>query len=110
MPQEELDLLVKWLGADSEQAQRIRSVHILNPTAGLHMVWQRVEECYGTPEAVEDALLKKIEDFSKLNTKDNDKLRELGDIFLELECAKEEGYLPGLAFLDTVLGVNPIAE
>ena len=108
---EELDLLVKWLGADSaEQARRIRSVHVLNPAAGLHMVWQRVEECYGTPEAVEDALLKKIEDFPKLTNKDNAKLRELGDILLELECAKEEGYLPGLAFLDTARGVNPIAE
>ena len=56
-------------------------------------------QCYGTPEAVEDALLKKIEDFPKLDNKDNAKLRELGDILLELECAKEKGYLPGLAFL-----------
>ncbi|KAJ8381227.1 hypothetical protein SKAU_G00020050 [Synaphobranchus kaupii] len=110
-PREELDLLVKWLGADSsEQARRIRSVYVLNPGAGLRMVWQRVEECYGTPEAVEHALLKKIEDFPKLTNKDNAKLRELGDILLELECAKEEGYLPGLALLDTSRGVNPIAE
>ena len=35
---------------------------------------------------------------------------KLGDILLELECAKEEGYLPGLTFLDTARGVNPIAE
>lgn len=102
---------MKWLGIDSaEQARRIRSVHILNPAAGLHMVWQRVEECYGTPEAVEHALLKKIEDFPKLTNRDNAKLRELGDILLELECAKEEGYLPGLACLDTARGVNPIVE
>lgn len=61
-PREELDLLVKWLGADSaEQARRIRTVRILNPAAGLRMVWQHVEECYGTPEAVEHAQLKKIE-------------------------------------------------
>ncbi|KAK5853507.1 hypothetical protein PBY51_014653 [Eleginops maclovinus] len=110
-PREELDLLVKWLGADSaEQAQRIRSVRVFDPAAGLRMVWQRVEECYGAPEAVEHALLKKIEDFPKLTNKDNAKLRELGDILLELECAKEEGYLPGLAFLDTARGVNPIVE
>lgn len=38
---EELDLITKWLGAESsEQAKRIRSVHILNTTAGLTMVWQ----------------------------------------------------------------------
>ncbi|XP_056443333.1 uncharacterized protein LOC130380174 [Gadus chalcogrammus] len=71
------------------------------------MVRQRVEECYRTPEAVEHALLNKIEVFPKLTNKDN---AELGDILLELECAKEEGYLQGLAFLDTARGVNPIVE
>lgn len=57
---EELDLLTKWLGAESsEQAKRIRAVHVLNPAAGAAMVWQRLEESYGTPEVIEDALLKK---------------------------------------------------
>lgn len=59
---------------------------------------------------IENALLKKIDDFPKLANKDNHKLRELGDILLELECAKVEGYLPGLAYLDTSRGVNPIVE
>lgn len=105
---EELDLLVKWLGADSaEQAKRIRSVYVLNPAAGLSMVWQRLEDSYGTPEVIEHALLKKIEDFPKLTNKNHAKLRELGDILLELECAKAEGFLPGLTFLDTACGVNP---
>lgn len=48
--------------------------------------------------------------FPKLANKDNHKLRELGDILLKLECAKVEGYLPGLAYLDTSRGVNPIVE
>ena len=75
---------MKWLGADSaEQARRICSVHVLNPAAGLCIVWERVEECYGTPEAVEHALMKNIEVFPKLTNKDNAKLRELGDIFLD---------------------------
>ncbi|KAM4544606.1 uncharacterized protein PAE49_017493 [Odontesthes bonariensis] len=108
---EELDLLVKWLGAESaEHAKRIRSVHVLNPAAGLSMVWQRLEDCYGTPEIIEHALLKKLEEFPKLTNRDNAKLRELGDILLELECAKADGFLPGLAFLDTARGVNPIVE
>nr|XP_024656257.1 uncharacterized protein LOC112431765 [Maylandia zebra] len=59
-PREELDLLTKWLGpTSSEQAKRIRAVHTLNPAAGAKMVWQRLEECYGSPEAIEDALLKR---------------------------------------------------
>ncbi|XP_074518426.1 uncharacterized protein LOC141784488 [Halichoeres trimaculatus] len=54
------------------------------------MVWQRLEECYGTPEVIEEALLKKLELFPKLSNKDNVKLRELGDILMELECAKDK--------------------
>ena len=42
--------------------------------------------------------------------KDNQKLRELGDVLLEIESAKVEGSLPGLAYLDTARGVNPIVE
>lgn len=38
------------------------------------------------------------------------RLRELGDLLLELEYAKERGYLPGLAYLDTSRGMNPILE
>lgn len=75
---EELDLLTKWLGAESsEQAKRIRAVHVLNPAAGAAMVWQRLEECYGSPEVIEEALLKKIENFPRLTNKDALKLREL---------------------------------
>ncbi|XP_026010486.1 uncharacterized protein LOC113013640 [Astatotilapia calliptera] len=110
-PREELDLLAKWLGpTSSEQAKRIRAVHTLNPAAGAKMVWQRLEECYGSPEAIEDALLKKVEDFPKLTNKDNVKLQELSDILLELQCAKQDGALPGLAYLDTARGVRQIVE
>ncbi len=46
---EELDLLIKWLGpASKEQARRIRAIHSHNSAAGLSMVWQRLEETYGT--------------------------------------------------------------
>ncbi|KAK7895611.1 hypothetical protein WMY93_020936 [Mugilogobius chulae] len=102
---EELDLLTKWLGPkSSEQAKRIRAVHTLNPAAGVKMIWERLEESYGSSEAIEDALLRKIEEFPKLTNKDGDRLRELGDILLELNCAKSDGTLPGLAYLDTARG------
>ncbi len=55
------------------------------------MAWQRLEECYGAPEVIENALLNKIENIPKLSNKDNHKLRELGDILHELECAKADG-------------------
>lgn len=89
-PREELDLLIKWLGpASKEQAKRIRAIHSHNSAAGLNMVWQRLEETYGTPEAVEHSLLKRIEEFPRISNRDNVRLRELGDLLLELEYAKE---------------------
>ncbi|KAK7940028.1 hypothetical protein WMY93_003354 [Mugilogobius chulae] len=68
-PREELDLLCKWLGPESsEQAKRIRAVHIYDATAGVRMLWQRLEDSYGSPEAIENALLAKLEDFPKSQT------------------------------------------
>ncbi|KAI4872903.1 hypothetical protein NFI96_001930 [Prochilodus magdalenae] len=108
---EELDLLCKWLGpSSSEQARRIRAVHIHNPPSGLRMLWQRLEDVYGSPEVIENALLKKVEDFPKISVRDNHKLRELGDILMELEAAKVDGYLPGLSYLNTSRGVSPIVQ
>ncbi|XP_067250257.1 uncharacterized protein [Chanodichthys erythropterus] len=110
-PSEELDLLIQWLGPDStEQARRIRSVHINHPDIGLGMVWSRLEECYGSAEAIEAALFNKLERFPKLSNKDPLRLRELGDLLLELRAAKTEGYLPGLTFLDTARGISSILE
>ncbi|KAI2647747.1 4-hydroxy-tetrahydrodipicolinate synthase [Labeo rohita] len=108
-PQEELDLLTKWFGPESsEHAKRIRSIHVLRPESGLNMLW--LEESYGAREMVEHALLKKLEDVPRLTNRDSHKPRELGHILLELECAKSERYLPGLAYLDTAHGLKPIVE
>ncbi len=80
---------------------RIRLVHINYPDIGFSMVWKRLEECYGSAEAMELALFNKLERFPKLSNKDPQRLRELGDLLLELQTAKAEGYLPGLTYLDT---------
>ncbi|XP_051792766.1 uncharacterized protein LOC127530319 [Acanthochromis polyacanthus] len=108
---EELDLLTKWLGRESsEHVRRIRFVYVANPAVGLRLAWERLEECYGSPEVIERALFEKLENFPKISNKDPAKLRELGDLLMELSSAKSEGYLPGLLYLDTARGVNPIAE
>ncbi|KAI3372121.1 hypothetical protein L3Q82_006974 [Scortum barcoo] len=108
---EELDLLTKWLGRESsEHIRRIRSVHVATPAVGLQLVWERLEECYGSPEVIERALFERLENFPKVSNKDPMKLRELGDLLTELNSAKSEGYLPGLSYLDTARGVNPIVE
>ncbi|CAN2390438.1 zinc finger [Pristimantis euphronides] len=108
---QELDLLVKWLGNESaEHARRIRDINVNYPDIGLKMVWERIDECYGSPEAIESALFKRMEDFPKITSKGNQRLRDLADLLLELLVAKIEGDLLGLAFLDTGRGVNPIVE
>ena len=102
--QEELNLLIKWLGPNSSaQAMRIRSVHVNNPRAGVFKVWQWLE-------VIENALLEKLESFPVISNKEAHKLRDLGDFLRELDTAKSEGVLPGLTYLNTARGVNPIVE
>lgn len=90
--------------------RRIRSVHVSDPSAALVMAWNRLTECYGAPEMIENALFKKLDAFQKISNRDYAKFRELGDLLMELQAAKEDGYLPGLAYLDTARGINPIVE
>ncbi|XP_049322874.1 uncharacterized protein LOC125782565 [Astyanax mexicanus] len=108
---EELDLLVKWLGRQSaEQVKRIRAVHVNNPKKGLQMAWERLNQCYGAPEVIEESLWKRIDSFDRISNKDHQRLRELGDLLMELQAAKEEGAFPGLAYLDTARGISGIVQ
>ncbi|XP_040209626.1 uncharacterized protein LOC120940698 [Rana temporaria] len=108
-PQAELDLLIKYSGRQSsEQVKRLKSVYIYNFNAGLDAAWERLDQDYGSPEVIESALFQRLNDFPKISVKDNHKLRELGDLLHELEIAKLDPSLPGLSYLDTAQGVNPI--
>jgi hypothetical protein len=59
---------------------------------------------------IESALFKRLDNFPRLSPKNNTKLRELADLLMELLAAKGDAYLPGLAYLDTPHGINPIVE
>ncbi|XP_032416936.1 uncharacterized protein LOC116718815 [Xiphophorus hellerii] len=108
---EELDLLIKWLGPESvKYAERLRAVHVNNPEQGLLKVWDRLQECYGSPEALERALLDRMLQFPKISNKDPHLLRELADLLLEIDSAKSEGYIPGLLYLDTARGIHPVVD
>ncbi|XP_067273612.1 uncharacterized protein [Pseudorasbora parva] len=110
-PSEEMDLLVKWLGCESaEHAKRIRAVHINHPLQGLSLIWERLYETYGSPEMVESALFRKLENFPKISNRESQRLRELGDLLMEIQAAKQDGDLMGLSYLDTPRGVNPIIQ
>lgn len=92
---------MKWLGKESaEHVKRIRGVHINNPKAALQLSWARLQECYATPEVTESTLFRRLDSFPHLSQKDNIKLRELSELLIELLSAKEDGYLPGLSYLE----------
>ncbi|KAL0168120.1 hypothetical protein M9458_036342, partial [Cirrhinus mrigala] len=108
---EETDLLIKWLGKESsEQARRLKAAYIRDPEGGIRAIWQRLEECYGIPEAIEKALFARLENFPKISNREPAKLRELADLLQELSAAKQDGFLPGLAYLDTARGVAPVVD
>lgn len=79
-----MDLLIKWLDTDSVQhAFHVKSVNVRNPSVGFKIIWQRPEEMYGSPKAIEDPLFKKLEGFPKIATKEHQRLIELRDCSLK---------------------------
>ncbi|XP_062594609.1 uncharacterized protein LOC134256031 [Saccostrea cucullata] len=107
-PMEELDLLIKYLGADSKQhAMRLRASHPTDPLKGLTRIWERLDERYGSPELIEAILKEKIAKFPKISTKDAKRMYELSDIASEVESVKENPkYKTLLAYYDSSFGVN----
>ncbi|KAI7808136.1 hypothetical protein IRJ41_016509 [Triplophysa rosa] len=106
---EELDLMTKWLGRESSNhVKRQRSVYITNPFIALMKVWERLQECYAAPEIIEKALFERLDNFPRVSGKEQVKLRELPDLLMEVQCAKEDDYLPALSYLDTAHVIEPI--
>ena len=111
-PQEETDLLVKWLGVDSSrQALSLRAANIHNPVVGLRSAFGlRFDERFGAPELVEDSLRKKLAAFQRIQLpRDARRMYDLVDILSEIKCLKEDlNYAALLSLYDTSSGVNPI--
>lgn len=104
-------MLIKLLGKDSsKQALRIRSVNIHQPSIGLKAIWERLNKTYGSPEAMGRALFNKIDNFPKIHNRESKKLQEVADLLVELDIAQSDRFLPGLAYLDTARGIEPIVE
>ena len=65
---------------------------------------------YGSPEAIEESLFSRLDTFPKIGNRDYPRLQELADLLTEVKAAKLEDNLPGLNYLDTSRGINPIVE
>lgn len=107
---EEIELLIKWLGpVSSSHAKSIKISSVNNPSLGLKRLWERLDDRYGCPEMVEEAIKRKLEHFPKLSNKDNKKLYDLTDILAEIQSIKDNHqYHNLLAYYDTSSGILPI--
>lgn len=66
---EEMDFLVKQLSKESvEHAKRNRAVHLNHLERVLRMIWDRIKECYSSPEIIEIALFKRADNNVKQRT------------------------------------------
>ena len=111
-PNEELDLMVKYLGPESStHATSLRVANVNSPERALKRLWDRLNERYGCPEMVEAALKIRLANFPKLTIKDSRKLYELSDIVSEIEATMEdERYQSLLAYYNSSSGVIPIVN
>lgn len=109
-PSEEMDLLVKWLGAYSKtHAISIRSAFRKDPQKAHQKLWERLDERYGAVENIHHSITKKLENFPKLSYKDSGKWYELADLLAEIEALKEDvDYSTALSYFDTSIGVAPV--
>ncbi|XP_052761778.1 uncharacterized protein LOC128204401 [Mya arenaria] len=109
-PTEEIDLLVNNLGSESQiWAESIHSANASNPEHGLELIWERLDNCYGSPEKVEASLKLRIRKFPQLTNKDNKRLYELSDLLLEVFSVKKDPqFATQFAAYDSSSAVNEI--
>lgn len=109
-PREELDLLTTHLGAESAKyAQSLRASNSSNPARGLALLWERLEDRYGSAEVIEAHLKAKVDSFPTVTAKDPRRLFDLCDLLDEIGSAKANPKLaPLFASYDSSTGVNAI--
>lgn len=108
---EEIDLLVKWTCAESQtHVQSIKAANMYDPNKALRLIWERLDERYGSPEQIDRALKKKLDSFQRITT-DYSKLYVLSDILAEILSVKEnENYGALFSYFDCSIGVKPIVS
>ena len=111
-PGEELDLLIKWLGTESRKfAMSMRTANPMDPQKAVQLIWQRLQERYGSPELVEAALKSKLDNFPTVSLSDSKKLYDLADLLTEIAAVKENPtYSTLLAYFDSSSGILPVVR
>ena len=107
-PSEELSLMIEYTTKESKRlVQRLRNAFIANPK-GVEAAWKKLGERFGSSAIMTQVHLHKLKTFPKISYKNNKQLHELGDLLLELHCAKEDEGLTGIKVLDEPTFLRPI--
>jgi hypothetical protein len=106
-PSEELSLIIEYTSNESKKLAQ-RNAYINKPTEGVETLWQKVSQRFGSNAVITEIHLNKLKDLPKIGFRDNKKLQELGDLLLELQCAKNDGGYRGLRILDEPAYIKPV--
>ena len=105
----ELALMIEHTtGEPKRLVQRLCNAYAENPAAGVREFWKKLSKRFGSTAVVTQVHLNKLIMFPTLTPKDNKGLQELGDLLLELQCAKQDGGLTGLKILDEPAFLKPL--
>ncbi|PIK34624.1 hypothetical protein BSL78_28552 [Apostichopus japonicus] len=68
--------------------QKIYDIHVDRPELGLKRIWAHLDERHGSAEAVEHDLMRRLEEFPKIASRDNEQARVQNDPSFMLADAK----------------------
>lgn len=106
---EELALMTEHTTGESKRlVQRLHNAYAKNSAAGIQESWKKSGKRFGSTAVVTQVHLNKLVMFPALTQKDKKGLQELGDLLLELQCAKQDGGLTGLKILDEPAFFKPL--
>ena len=84
---EQLDLLIKYLGKESTKwPMTLKASNIHMPEHALSLIWERLDERFGSPEFLESELKFKLAKFPKISQNQMKHLYDLSDILSEIDC------------------------
>ncbi|XP_071833874.1 uncharacterized protein [Apostichopus japonicus] len=110
-PIQEIDLIIDNIEGNAKVlVQKIYDIHVDRPELGLKRIWAHLDERHGSAEAVEHDLMRRLEEFPKIASRDNVKLEEYGYLLLEAQYVKENERFPGLLVLDSSRGLGPLVQ
>ena len=108
---EQLGLIIEYTSKDPKRlAQSLRNAYINNLGAGLKKVWKKLGERFGLNAVITQVRFEKMKKFPSIATRYNKRLKDFGDLLLELKATKNHGTLTAFKILDEPNYLQPLAS